>query len=133
MASLLDIAPAVETVKIGAQSVDVSGVSAAGLASLLVRFPELQPMFSGEPIDTAKVASLGGPVVAAIIAAGCGSLGDPAAEKVAASLALDAQVGLLGAILRVTLPDGIGPFLAKLGAAGLALGLSGVVEAPVTK
>jgi hypothetical protein len=60
--------------------------------------------------------------VAAIIAAGCGYPGDDKAEAIAAKLPLDSQTDFLAAILRLTLPKGIGPFVNKLTA------LSGLLD-----
>jgi hypothetical protein len=57
---------------------------------------------------------MGGDAVAAIIAAGCGYPGDEKAEAVAGRLSIDAQADLLAAILRLTLPAGLGPFVEKL-------------------
>ena len=67
--------------------------------------------------------AMGGNAVAAIIAAGCGYPGDEQPETVAGKLSLDAQADLLAAILRLTLPKGIGPFVEKLTALG------GILEA----
>src|SRR3954452_16971489 len=51
-------------------------------------------------------------------AAGCGYPGDETAETVAGKLSLDAQADLLAAILRLTLPKGVGAFVEKLTALG---------------
>lgn len=63
-----------------------------------------------------------GDAVAAIIAAGCGYPADEKAEAVAGNLSLDAQADLLAAILRLTVPRGIGSFVEKLTALGGILG-----------
>src|SRR4051794_37464857 len=55
-------------------------------------------------------------------AAGCGYPGDETAETVAGKLSLDTQADLLAAILRLTLPKGVGPFVEKLTALGSILG-----------
>lgn len=118
MVGLIDIAPSVETVEIEGAFVAVHGVSASGLASLLGRFPDLRKLMTGLEVETAQLMVIGGEAVAAIIAAGCGYPGDEKAEAVAGTLSLDAQADFLSAILRLTLPKGIGPFVAKLTALG---------------
>lgn len=121
MVGLIDIAPNVETVEVQGASVTVHGVSAKGLAHLLGRFPELRMLMTGLEVETAQLMVMGGDVVAAIIAAGCGYPADEKAEAVAGNLSLDAQADLLAAILRLTLPKGIGPFVEKLTALGSIL------------
>lgn len=118
MVSLLDIAPLSETVKVptakGDVKVDVYGVSAAGLVSLLARFPEIRMMMTGKEVEVDRLMAMGGEAVAAIIAAGCGHPGDDNAEQNAARLSLEAQTDLLSAIVKLTLPNGLGPFVSKL-------------------
>lgn len=114
MVGLLDIAPAVERVEVRGTQVDVFGISVKGIVSLIQRFPELRGLIGGESLDVDVLMSMGGDIVAAIIAAGCGSPGDVTAEKTACALDIGAQADLLVAILRVTMPGGVGPFVAKL-------------------
>jgi hypothetical protein len=121
MVGLIDIAPRTEMVDIEGASVEVHGVSASGLALLLRRFPDLRKLLTGLEVETTQLMTVGGEAVAAIIAAGCGYPGDEKAESVAANLSLDAQADFLGAILRLTLPKGLGPFVAKLTALGSIL------------
>ena len=123
MVGLIDIAPACETVTIRGQKVDVHGVSASGVAQLLVRFPELRRMFSGRDVSVEDLMAMGGEIVAAVIAAGTGAAGEPEAERAADRLSVDEQADLLIAIARVTLPMGVGPFVEKLTGASGALGL----------
>jgi hypothetical protein len=113
MVGLIDIAPAIESVDVQGTSVTVHGVSAKGLASLLGRFPELRMLMTGQEVQTEQLMAMGGDAVAAVIAAGCGYPGDEAAETVAGKLSLDAQADLLAAILRLTLPKGVGPFVGE--------------------
>ena len=123
MVGLIDIAPRVETIDVQGTSVAVHGVSAKGLAHLLGRFPELRMLMTGLEVEAPALMAMGGDAVAAVIAAGCGYPGDEQAETVAGKLSLDAQADLLAAILRLTLPKGIGPFVEKLTALG------GILEA----
>jgi hypothetical protein len=123
MVGLIDIAPATETVEAQGKPVTVHGVSAKGLAHLLARFPELRRLMAGQEVQADQLLAMGGDAVAAIIAAGCGYPGDNSAETIAGSLPLDIQADLLAAILRLTLPRGIGPFVEKLTELGSLLGV----------
>jgi hypothetical protein len=127
MVGLVDIAPSVETVEVQGASVEVHGVSARGLALLLGRFPDLRKLMTGLDVEANQLIALGGEAVAAIIAAGCGYPGDEKAEAIAGSLSLDAQADLLAAILRLTLPKGVGPFVAKL------TGLASILDVDVAR
>jgi hypothetical protein len=133
MAGLLDIAPRVESVAVGGSAVDVYGVSASGIAALLSRFPELRMMMSGKDVGIERLMEMGGDVVAAIIAAGCGLPGNPDAEAIAARLGIEEQADLLSAVLRLTMPGGVGPFVDKLKSLGGSLGLEASVAEPATK
>lgn len=133
MTSLLDIAPLSESVPVGGgQSVEVFGVTAEGFASLWARFPEVQKIFArkvGE-INPENLVSFVPACLAAVIAAGSGFPGNPKAERKAATLNIDAQVALIAAILRLTMPEGAGPFVERLTALGL---LSLTTAAPTTE
>jgi hypothetical protein len=118
MVGLIDIAPCTETVDVQQTPVAVHGISAKGVANLLGRFPELRKLMSGQDVGAEELMAIGGDAVAAIIAAGCGYPGDEQAEAVAGKLAIDAQADLLAAIVRLTLPAGLGPFVEKLTALG---------------
>jgi len=122
MASLLDIAPLGASVTVRGTAVNVTGVSAAGIASLLQRFPELREMMVGREVAPERLMTMGADAVAAIIAAGTGLPGNPEAESVAASLAVEDQADLLAAILKITLPRGVGPLVEKLSAMASSLG-----------
>lgn len=131
MVGLIDIAPLTKTVTICDVTVNVSGVSARGIAQLLARFPELRALMTGREVAIENLLSLGGDVVAAIIAAGTGVPGDTAAEQAADKLSVDEQADLLVAIIELTMPRGLGPFVEKLSRLGLASG--GVPVMPVTR
>ena len=123
MAGLLDIAPASEQVMVRGTAVEVTGISVKGIASLLGRFPQLQQLIQGGQLEVDSLMELSGDMVAAIIAAGTGMPGHPVAEEKAASLGLEIQADLLEAIIRQTLPGGLGPFVARLERAGEGLGM----------
>ena len=119
MVGLLDIAPLTQTVTVRDQPIEVTGVSAKGVAQLLLRFPELRALISGREVGLDQLLALGGDIVAAVIAAGCGQAGDAQAEAAAGRLGLDDQAELLAAIMTLTMPQGLGPFVDKLARMGL--------------
>ena len=118
MVGLIDISPQVECVQVCATSVEVQGISAKGLAHLLGRYPDLRRLMTGQEVAADQLLAMGGDAVGAIIAAGCGQAGEEQAEAIAGNLPIDAQADFLVAILRLTLPKGIGPFVAKLTSLG---------------
>ena len=118
MASLLDVIPAGARVSVRGVEVEVSGVSAKGAALLLARFPELRDLMVGKSVDVSALLAMGGDAVSAVIAAGCGKPGDAAMEAVADGLGLDEQADLLSAILKLTMPGGVAPFVEKLAGLG---------------
>ncbi len=113
MVSLLDIAPVVDTAEVNGEQVTITGISVEGIASLLRRYPILYDVLS-KGISVENLMTAGPDVVAAIIAAGNGNPGNERVEQVAKLLNLQAQIDLLAAILRRTMPKGIGPFLESL-------------------
>jgi hypothetical protein len=121
MVGLVDIAPVTKSVVIRGEAIKVMGVSARGVALLLSRFPELRALVTGREVALETLLALGGDVVAAIIAAGTGSPGDEAAEAAVDNLTLEEQADLLIEIIRMTMPNGVGPFVEKL----MAMGVSG--------
>src|SRR3954465_14656418 len=122
MSGLMDIAPAGVSVPVGGVTVMVAGVSARGVVSLLAMFPELKSVLAGRKLDMtpADMLEKAPDAVAAIIALGCGhAIEDVAAIERAASLPLEAQLDLLDAVYKATMPQGFGPFVEKIGALGL--------------
>ncbi|RWF44297.1 MAG: hypothetical protein EOS65_02665 [Mesorhizobium sp.] len=122
MVGLLDIAPLTETVPVGGAQIEVFGVSAKGVVSLLARFPEVRMLMNGKEVGVDRLMQMGGDAIAAVIAAGVGLPGDEEQEQIAARLPIEAQADLLAAIIKVTLPNGIGPFVEKLTALGAIVG-----------
>jgi len=135
MVALTDIAPSTRTVPVDGKDVSVFGVSAQGIASLLGEFPQLQKIFVGEQAQLTPMGLVQAvpEAVASIIAAGCGQPGDKEAIKVAARLALQAQLDLLNVIIDLTMPAGIGPFVDALNAVFVKLGLGDLTKVPGTK
>lgn len=117
MVSLLDVAPSTKTVTVGGVNVPVFGVSAKGIASLLQDFPELRKAFAGKETDgfTAEgLFTLVPQAIASIIAAGTGHPGEADHIAAAEKLPADAQAELMEAIIALTMPKGVGPFMERV-------------------
>lgn len=134
MPGLLDIAISSQTVTVNEVAVPVYGVSARGIAYLFERFPELRMLLTGKAPDLSPdaIVKLVPDGIAAIIAAGCGSPGDPAAEKVADGLSAHHQVAFLEKIVKLTMPEGAGPFVEMLARVAGGLGVESM-NIPVGK
>lgn len=122
MTSLLDIAKLESTVQVRGTGITCYGISARGVVSLIERFPALKELMFPAGVLTAP-SELSDPLalvhaapdaVAAIITAGTGHLADRKHEEAAANLAIEEQIDLLGEIMRLTLPNGLVPFMEKL-------------------
>lgn len=132
MASLLEIAAVPVSVPVGGGTIDVCGLSAKGIASLMTRFPMLKDMILGAGVSLGpdEIAGAGPDAVAAIIAAGCGFPGNAAAEEKAAAIPFGIQIEILGAILTATLPGGAKKVFDRLADAASAVGLSQTSSQP---
>ena len=123
MTDLLDIAPATAaenvTLSDGAE-VTVHRLHFDQIAALAARFPKLIALVALGENALPQLISGGGAILAPIIAAGCGHLGDEKAERIAATLLPDDQMKLFATIYRLTYPNGIGAFLEAM--ASLATG-----------
>lgn len=123
MASLLDIVPTRITVPVGTTTIEVSDIPFEDLVEILTRFPEVVGLFMGQGRDNPELVGQllfkAPKAVGAIIAAGIGKLGDEAEEKAARRLSVEAQLDLLVAIYKATMPRGPRPFVVRLKALGV--------------
>lgn len=124
MVSLLDIAPARETVEIGGTPVELRAISADQIVTLMQRFGGIFELLGG---DMSQIGAAVKPAIGALIAAATGNLGDAAQEAHAAEFSIGDQVAVLAAIRRLTMPKGVRPFVEDLQALGLPL--DGLLEA----
>ena len=115
MVSLIDIAPSRATVLIRGQDVEINGLSAEHIASILFTFPELRKLMTQDAVDREVVGSLitrMPEAVALIIAVGSG--GSPDDEKMlaaAGNLTVGEQYIFLEAIVKETFPQTLKSFL----------------------
>lgn len=116
MAGLLDIAPVRRSVPVAGTTLDVGGLSALGIANILQRIPETRKLISGmdSNLSVERIVEVVPEAVAIIIASACGYEGNEQAEKAANNLPAGDQLVVLEAILDLTIPGGLGPFVAKL-------------------
>jgi hypothetical protein len=119
MTSIVEIAGVAPTVKVDNRDVAVYGVSGRGFAALMSRFPEIGKLMNGIEIATDDIIKIAPDALAAVIAAGVGSLGDTEVEAWADKLSAGVQLDLVEAIVKQTFPRGVGPFAAQLRALGL--------------
>lgn len=120
---LLDIAPITQIVVVGDKRIPVGGITARGLALLLVRFPSIVGMMRSKKFDAAELFRIAPDAVSAIIAAGVGFPDDVEQEAACDRLPVGIQTDLLDSILRLTMPGGLLPFVNKI--ASLVGGLDG--------
>ena len=138
MTSLLDIGPLTENVSVGGKKVTVHGITPEGFFYLLEKFPMLRTMFGGgvKTISMEMLREVAPTSIAYALAVATtdrsryvttvvddgGETSDlfgrnqwladiEATAKVAMSLAAHYQMALFQSALRLTFPDGIGPFM----------------------
>lgn len=122
MTSLLDIGPLTEEVTVNGKQVSVYSVTPEGFFYLLEKFPALQKLMSSGGLDVAKLREVAPTSIAYAIAV---ATTDRSQYKVSANWLVDVQraadvainigahyqMALFQAVLRMTFPDGIGPFM----------------------
>ena len=111
MNTLLDLGPLTEKVEIRGIEITVSGLTALDIFNLLVRFPEIRTLFDSKNSSwTAAEMMKSAPKAIYSALAICTGANTPEAEKVASMLPVAYQTKLLSAVLRLTFPQGVGPF-----------------------
>lgn len=126
MVSLVDIVDVKHTVTIRGKDIEVVGINAEMLGTLIAAYPDLRLALAGKGVDMnpQDIITMGPVIVASVIAWGTGAaITDKAAEEAAAKLTLGEQLTVLTKIFEVTFPDGFGPFVEKLRALGLMEGV----------
>ena len=112
---LTDIVAIETPVTIGEHTFQVRGLPATHLAQLLFRFPEFQDLVaSDKDITATQILSLATACVGAVLAAAVGMAGEADQEAAAAKLPAGTQLEILEAAIRLSAPNGIGPFVETL-------------------
>ena len=122
MVGLIDIAPAAHRVLVptsqGDAPVDVRGLTFEDIRDLMVRYPKFIDMMDSGL--NAKAVMMAGPdAAAAVMAMACGSGNNPDVEKIMLTLPLGIQIEILGAMVKLTMPRGVDPFVDMLKALGM--------------
>ncbi len=142
MTSLLDIGPLTEEVSVGGKQVTVHGVTPEGFFYLLAKFPELQKLMAGKGLDFESLREVAPTSIAYAIAVATTERSRypqtpqwmnavQATADVAMNLSAHYQMAIFQVVLRLTFPDGIGPFMR--GMTELAANISRVSgQAPAT-
>jgi hypothetical protein len=117
MVSLVDIVPQTKMVQIDAGKLELRGLGLRQIADLFLTFPSLRNIFTeGAPeIDAAEIILMAPDAIGTIIAL---SAGQPEAAikivDVGTGLAPDELLLCLEAIIQLTFPRGVTPFLEKM-------------------
>lgn len=114
MASLLDIGPLTETVTVRGVELTVQGITAAHLFRLFAKYPEMRKVMEGDDNTSTALTQLLPDAIATIIAVATGSPNDPASEDKARTLGAADQITIVSAALRLTFPQGFGPFVSQI-------------------
>lgn len=130
MSTLRDLAPLARTVRLRGVDVEVTGIAAQDIPYLLDRFAVLGKLASEGRFTLDELAAAAPDALAALFACGIGARGDPEVEARARALKLGEQAALFAAIVEVSLPDGVGPFVENLRKLGLTLKTILPAEAP---
>lgn len=111
--TIFDLADLGEEVAIGRRTFQVRGISFRGWVALAGRFPVLRDLLSGQGVGWESIASVAPDLAVAILAAGCGELGNAKAEAFLDALPMPTQYDLGERIWRLSFPEGFGPFVAR--------------------
>jgi hypothetical protein len=113
MASLLDLGPLTEEVHIRGVKLTIHGLTALQLFKLFSEFPDMQKMI-GQLGNEAAMLSLAPELIGKVIAMVTGSGGSKEVEEKAKELGAADQLTILGAVQRLSFPQGFGPFVNQL-------------------
>lgn len=110
MVSLLDLAPVAEKVSIRGNEIPVNGLSLTDLRDLMAAFPDAASLFAGG-VNAASLLAAAPDLVASAICLATGLHGSAEERDAVKRYAAGDQVKLLNAVIRLSAPDGIGPFV----------------------
>lgn len=119
MVGFMDVAPLGKSVSVAGQNVIFHGVTLEHLAFLFGLFPELKSLIEGDKsaLTVEFLFKTAPRAVAFIIACGSGAPVDDKIEAVAAHAArfpMETQYDCIAAIVEMTMPGGVGPFMDRV-------------------
>jgi hypothetical protein len=114
MPSLIDIAVVTEPVTVGGVTFEVRGLTAKAIGQILVKFPAIRAAWIKRDVGIEQWFETVPELIPIVIAAGIGKADDPVEIAAAAELSADTQMALLAPVWKLTMPDGIGPFVDRL-------------------
>lgn len=127
MTSLLDIGPLTETVTVAGKTINIYGVTPEGFFVLISTFPEIKQLADLKSAANAGSLMQAAPAsIAMVIALATTDRADylthaewrvalDRAAKVASRLGVHHQIAIVNAAIRMTFPEGVGPFVAEMG------------------
>jgi len=118
MVSLADLVPQSEAVTVRGTELSVSAVTAFGLAALIRDFPDVAKILDGKVASPMAFLNEMPQVAVALMAHGLGVADRPQEVAAIARLGAGDQAAILAAVLRLTSPEGIGPFVSLIEALG---------------
>ncbi|MEN6306092.1 MAG: hypothetical protein ABFD96_25425 [Armatimonadia bacterium] len=124
MVGLLDIAPVAETVSIRGSDIAVNGLSLTDIRDLLVTFPDAPALFA-DGVNAAALLAAAPDLVAAAICLATGYKATKDEREAVKRLPAGDQVKLVNAIVKLSAPDGIGPFVELIVSLGNGAGSNG--------
>lgn len=110
MVSILDIAPVGENVTIGGKEWPVHGLSITDLRDMMVAFPDAGALL-GEGVNAGTLLARAPDLVAAAICLSLGFKGTKEERESVSRWPAGEQVKVLNVIIKLSAPDGVGPFV----------------------
>lgn len=130
---LLDIGPLTEEVPLGkGKTLSVGGLSADDIFYLIDNFVEVKALVERKlkTLSGKQLMQSAPKTIATIIACGTGERDDKKAVTAATKLPAAVQLKAINAILALTFPEGVGPFVEELWALQRAFGTPPSTRAP---
>jgi hypothetical protein len=115
MASIMDIGPLSASVALRGVELSINGIGSDAIVVLLQMFPDLHRAIGmRKEMNAADFMKLGPDIVAAVIAVGTGyDVTDEVIAKIK-TFSIGEQMSLIAPILKLTFPQGFGPFVDAL-------------------
>jgi hypothetical protein len=114
MTSLLDLGPLTEEVVIRGRKITVHGLTAADLFKLFAQFPDIGQTMGALGGNAAALMTLVPELIAKVIVLAIRAPATEEQEAAAMAMAVPDQLAIVAAAQRLTMPDGLGPFVDQI-------------------